>query len=444
MWIGVDDTDAREGMCTTYLALEIIEEMERNGYALLSFPRLIRLNPNIPWKTRGNGAIALRFGRGTGKLHRIGEFRGHELWVWDGEDAPPSSDVLRAVMDVVERRWIRSRDTSPGVVVARSLPSSLYWRAVRDVVWMRDVIPVLESEKALFSGINGGRGVIGAAAAIAWDQRFVTYELLTYLPESDWLRERWVDDASVAEMERRTSHTFDSYDPYQGRAVIKPSARTPVLYGIRGTSWEELVGAMGMVSSDRYDSWLIFATNQGSDDHIVDTRVCDVRPFTSCALSGRVVKNPVRIRGGHVVFAINDGTGEIHCAAYRPTGPFRDVVEALRVGDEVVVYGGVRDRPLTLNLEKMRVVSLIKLQEKVANPRCPSCERSMESIGRKGGYRCRRCGTRSEEAVYRDVERSITPGWYEVPPSARRHLAMPLALMSEQKAHGVEYEKRHK
>jgi tRNA(Ile2)-agmatinylcytidine synthase len=444
VWIGVDDTDAREGMCTTYLALEIIEEMERRGYALLSFPRLVRLNPNIPWKTRGNGAIALRFGRGVKKLHRIGEVRGREVWVWEGEDVSPSPGALRAVMGIVERRRVRSRDTSPGIVVAESMPSALYWRAVRDVVWMRDVVPVLEGEKALFSGINGGRGVIGAAAAIAWDERFVTYELLTYLPESEWFRERWVDDASVAEMERRTRRTFDSYDPYQGRAVIKPSARTPVLYGIRGTLWDELVDAMGMVSADRYESWLIFATNQGSDDHIVETRVCDVRPFTSCALYGRVVKNPVRIRGGHVIFSIDDGTGEISCAAYRPTGPFRDVVQSLRAGDEVVVYGGVRDRPLTLNLEKIRVVSLIKLRVKVANPRCPCCGKSMESIGRNSGYRCRKCGTRSEDAVYRGVKRDIAPGWYEVPPSARRHLAMPLALLSDQKLRGVEDEKRHK
>ncbi|MEM0501968.1 MAG: DNA-binding protein, partial [Thermoplasmata archaeon] len=51
MWIGVDDTDSSEGMCTTYLAPQILLKLNLD---LIGFPRLVRLNPNIPWKTRGN------------------------------------------------------------------------------------------------------------------------------------------------------------------------------------------------------------------------------------------------------------------------------------------------------------------------------------------------------------------------------------------------------
>ena len=58
--IGFDDTDSTCGRCTTHLAFKI------TGYLLngpdtefLDYPLLVRLNPNIPLKTRGNGAVCL-------------------------------------------------------------------------------------------------------------------------------------------------------------------------------------------------------------------------------------------------------------------------------------------------------------------------------------------------------------------------------------------------
>ncbi|MCK5408870.1 MAG: DNA-binding protein, partial [Candidatus Heimdallarchaeota archaeon] len=59
--IGFDDTDSLKGSCTTYLAVKIIEKIHKK-VVFLDYPRLIRNNPNIPWKTRGNGAIALSIG----------------------------------------------------------------------------------------------------------------------------------------------------------------------------------------------------------------------------------------------------------------------------------------------------------------------------------------------------------------------------------------------
>ena len=58
--IGLDDTDSRDGMCTTFLAYKIIEYLKKERVRFLDYPYLIRFNPNIPWKTRGNGAVALK------------------------------------------------------------------------------------------------------------------------------------------------------------------------------------------------------------------------------------------------------------------------------------------------------------------------------------------------------------------------------------------------
>ena len=58
--IGIDDTDSPDGMCTTFLASQIINLFKDNGIELVDYPRLIRLNPFARFKTRGNGGVALK------------------------------------------------------------------------------------------------------------------------------------------------------------------------------------------------------------------------------------------------------------------------------------------------------------------------------------------------------------------------------------------------
>src|SRR5579884_2228619 len=58
--IAFDDTDSRLGRCTTHLAFKITGRLRAMGVKLVDYPLLIRLNPNIPWKTRGNGAVCIR------------------------------------------------------------------------------------------------------------------------------------------------------------------------------------------------------------------------------------------------------------------------------------------------------------------------------------------------------------------------------------------------
>ena len=57
--VGIDDTDSPKGMCTTFLCYEIVKFLEKQEIQFMDFPYLIRFNPNIPWKTRGNGAVRL-------------------------------------------------------------------------------------------------------------------------------------------------------------------------------------------------------------------------------------------------------------------------------------------------------------------------------------------------------------------------------------------------
>ena len=56
--IGLDDTDAPGGLCTTWLGAVLARRLEAAGVPVRE-RRLVRLNPNAPFRTRGNAAIAL-------------------------------------------------------------------------------------------------------------------------------------------------------------------------------------------------------------------------------------------------------------------------------------------------------------------------------------------------------------------------------------------------
>ena len=431
--IGVDDTDSPRGLCTTYIATELIRELRE--FDLIGHPRLVRLNPNIPWKTRGNGAIALAFGRGRGRPEGAGWVAGAPVRVF--RSSWPCSADLAGVLERAERvvlanSALSERGTSPAVFVARQRPpEELYTRAVREPVLVREV------ERLLAPGVprrwvwrthGARRGLIGASAAAAWRGRRRTYELIAYRERGRWGTPRRVDYDSVLRMDRAFRTTFNNIDPVNGHVAIAPHSPCPVLMGIRATAPDELeAAAVAVDPGETVDRYLIFASNQGTDDHLQRMRVREVRPYTSPIISGVVSEPPRTLRGGHVFFRIRDATGELTCAAFEPTKEFRVVVRQLVPGDRVVACGGVHGRPLTLNLEKLRVARLASVR-RARKPVCAACGVVMRSRGRGRGYRCRRCGASAgpESATPVRVGRSLREGVYEVPKCARRHLSRPI------------------
>ncbi len=425
MWLGVDDTDSSEGMCTTHLAGDLVAAVNELGLDVIGMPRLVRLNPNVPWKTRGNGAVALHLGHGGGERTRIGDIDGARYgYARRGGDGDIEA-VLEAADAALQRRaMFDDENTNPGlVVVPGQLPAALYEQAVHGIVEQREARRMVAEAGGRCIGYKNGRGVIGAAAAVAWRPGDVTYELIAYRNGG----ERRVDTASVREMDRRFPSTFDSYDYDSGHVAITPHSPCPVLYGIRGDDASVLPAAMKHVDSSEVARWLLFETNQATDDHLQRRQVGEVEPHASVILTGTVVETPEAIEGGHIIFSLSDGDS-IDCMAYEPTKQFRDVVRQLRPGDRVTVCGGVRSSPPTVNLEKIRVHSLVPCHRKQENPVCPACGKHMKSRGRGQGYRCPICRRRAgeDDARFERVERGVQPGWYEVPVAARRHLAKPL------------------
>ncbi|HIA98132.1 MAG TPA: DNA-binding protein, partial [Marine Group III euryarchaeote] len=131
--IGIDDTDSIKGGCTTWLATEIIAELSE--FDLIGPPRLVRLNPNVPWKTRGNAAVALTFGKGVGSKTLVGEFGKEKIYMYTtGRDMEYDKHAMLERISTLVMDGSMS-DSQPGIVISDVfLPEGLYWQGVTNIV----------------------------------------------------------------------------------------------------------------------------------------------------------------------------------------------------------------------------------------------------------------------------------------------------------------------
>lgn len=405
--IGIDDTDSIEGMCTTYVGAVLKDELSRFSTVIES--RLVRLNPNIEFKTRGNASVSL------------------------GIKTLQAEKVKSLVLETVEEYAIfEDKNTNPGVVFLEgNVPQefkSIYKRALHEVVPIKDAEKTALEYGAEVHKFKNGRGIVGAIAAIGSDLNANdhTYEIIAYRHRKNWGTERKVDKDSVVQMDKKTFPlTFNNVDYKYARMLITPHSPCPVLFGIRGENPDVLNQAYSMVSpGEPVERNMLYITNQGTDAHLEEVNsIADVSPYSSVILQGTVAGEPKTITGGHVIFSLSDRQGTIDCAAYEPTGDFRWIVRELKPYDEVKVSGGVKSD--TINLEKMEVLKLADISRE-ENPLCPSCNARMESAGKHQGFRCKRCKTDADAKVKTHIERKLENKIYQVAPNAMRHLSKPL------------------
>ena len=419
MHIGIDDTDSTRNGCTTYIAALLVEKLEKLRARFIDYPNLIRLNPNVPWKTRGNGALCLRF-----------EFE-EEL----------EASVKEAAIGLVEENSdLNFKGTDPGIVFlkSRQIPEELKAfakNAETGIVTLKEATKLISKFRGEALGFNTCRGIIGALAAIGETlEGDHTYELIAYRAKENRGSKRRVDEDSIFEMDRLMQpYTFNNVDLEKRRVIITPRGPDPILLGIRGETPETVKKAFTMVKSlEPVERWVVFRTNQGTDAHLSRASTLnELKPYSSVIARGVVSRNPHLVPVRHVIFSIKDSTNEVDCAAYEPTGDLRKVAKELVEGDEVEVYGAVRRRQkgkcLTLNLEKINILTLASHVTN-RNPKCQSCGKRLESMGKGQGYRCKKCGTRHSAAkkVAGTAERRVKLGLYITATRSQRHLTKPL------------------
>jgi len=406
--IGLDDTDSRElGMCTTYLATRVAERLAAAG-GDVHRRLLVRLNPAVEHKTRGNAALALH------------------------ADVDPDTAFDVAAAELDDLAAVTDDRTSPGLVVASGragdVPDAVAAfarRAVREFHDRNAAIDLLDEVGYRHRGWQGGRGRIGALAAVGAWAAFEewTYEHISYRQFDRCGTPREVDEASVFDAAEAGYPTvWDTVDRVEDETVCVPSAPGPILHGVRGDDSEAVREVAAAIDSEPVERAATFLTNQGTDAHLRPGSVGDLRDGHAYRVDGVVATDPETRRGGHVFVDLRGDGDTLPCVAFEPTKRFRDRVRRLRVGDRLTVCGEVADG--TLKLEKFAVRDLVDTDRVV--PDCPACGRRMESAGRDQGYRCRDCGEQRAEKAERPLDRDLEPGWYEVPPCARRHVAKPL------------------
>jgi tRNA(Ile2)-agmatinylcytidine synthase len=236
--------------------------------------------------------------------------------------------------------------------------------------------------------------------------------------------------------------TYNNLDE-KGKPLITPRGPDPVLYGVRGETPKAVFESKEMIKAlEPVERWMICRTNQGTDQHFGEpVTVTELRAYNPAVVHGFVDSIPETIEGGHVFFKLRDETGSVTCAAYEPTGAFREIVRKLRPGDEVTTYSGVslHEDECTLNLEKL-VIHTVSSEYVKVKPKCPECGGSTESMGRDQGLRCKKCGYHSLELVEDTVtmKRNLVPGIYLPDRSAHRHLTKPYERYGREKTLRVE------
>ncbi|AFZ73625.1 tRNA(Ile)(2)-agmatinylcytidine synthase [Natronobacterium gregoryi] len=406
--VGIDDTDSRErGMCTTYVAREVAKRLRRDR-ASVGRLFLVRLNPAVEYKTRGNAALAIETDCDPDRALEV------------------AGDRLESLAETADER------TNPGLVVAdtdvESVPedvAGLADRAIREELTIAEAVDRIDRHGYRSWHAGNGRGRIGALAAIGAPQALEewTYEQISYRDPDRWGTPRMVDEESVfTAADWGYPEAWDTVDRGEDEAVCVPHTPGPILYGIRGDDPETVWKTADRIDGEPVHASQLFVTNQGTDAHLQNGTIDEAHDDRAYRLEGRVTTDPETRQGGHVFFELAGEESRLECAAFEPTKRFRDRVRSLRVGDRITACGELSDG--TLKLEKFAVRELVRTE--LATPICPGCERTMESAGRDQGYRCRDCKTTAKAKREVDVERDLETGWYEVPPCARRHIAKPL------------------
>ena len=408
--ISIDDVDSPFGGCTTHFAGILLKRISARA-ALADYPLLIRLNPAIPWKTRGNAAVVIRI-------------------VYEGDPR----DLLEEVSGLAEEYTSAEAPSPgkyPGVAILVGRPwrprlRSLYIRALKDVVTRDTALRVAEKEGVL---VWGGRGVIGALSSIAalapWDD--YSFELIAYRrPESRG--ERCVDYSRLVELEASSRPcTYNNFDPIGRRVTATPRGPDPVLAGFRGDCPDDLIRMLNSLC-EKPHFWVMYRSNQHTDVHA--RRLDSLRPYKTGVIEVVVEGKPRVISGGHVIVPVRTPEGSpVDVAFYRETDPLNRVSRELRPGDRLRVLGSIRPytpggRPV-MAAQKLWVLGVSNSYITAAQL-CPRCGRRMKSKGGALDY-CPRCGYVARKMRRRiPLARSLLPGEYTPREGNIPHLVKPL------------------
>jgi len=399
-------------MCTTFLAYKIVEYLKKERVKFLDYPYLIRFNPNIPWKTRGNGAVALKIR--TNK---------------------PES-IKKNIIQFIRKYSAIEDGANPGLVFYQNEKIPLHFTEFGRQALFRLINRNKAKEFASKNGLESfylgnGQGLVGAIGAIGYGFDDYTFELISYRNESNFGKKREIFKDSVKKMQDLTyPGTFNSFDEEKNRILIAPHGPDPVFFGIRGEDINSVIYGKSLVHSpEKLNGYMVFRTNQGTGAHLKnELDVYNLKTFSSGYIIGKVSDVPKVNVGGHVFFSIIKNDQLIECAMYKPTR-LTKIASKMIKGDVIKVGGGVRKatkiHQRILNVEFLEVLRLEK-NLKTVNPLCRTCNKRTKSKGKNQGFECVKCKKTFSNKTFEEIPREIECRLYVPALSAHRHLTRPM------------------
>ena len=413
--IGFDDTDSISGKCTTNLAFKIVSELtNEKGVTFIDYPLLVRLNPNIPWKTRGNGAVCIRI-----KTNR-------------------SEQIIEFLLKILKSESDLLNGANPGLAIfeGESIPFSLRQfsgRAMNNVVKMEEAEKLAAQLSVQIFKFGQGLGIIGAMASIgSLLEGDHTYEAIAYRKEECLGSPRMLDKSKVSKVDINTYPlTFNCYDKIHDRILIAPHGPDPVFCGIRGEDPQIVINSLhDVMPTERLEGYMVFRTNQGTNMHLQnELSQSEIRTHRAGYVRCVVTKKPITIRGGHVMFEVSDfSNNKYPVAVYEPTG-LGNIASKLLEGDNIDIGVGVSmNTPHSTNILNVEYLSILKISKEIVNinPTCDRCGKRMKSEGKNKGFQCKICGDKKSSKISVTNTRDIQLGMYLPYSKAHRHLTKPL------------------
>ncbi len=417
--IGLDDFDSPFGMCTTYAGAILANMLDNMEIEFMDYPLLVRLNPNVPFKTRGNASIGLRLRVESERLNSLKEL------------------VLKSLERMSHSFFGKTRTSIVFYITEKyAIDSSItktYRDALRSIVSLSGIVDrvgkiryghleVYSADKSI------PRGMIGALGAIGCVLEDYTYELIAYRTPDKIGCPREINVNSVVSMDKKYwPRIFDSVEG--DRLLISPTGPDPVLFGIRGDFPDLLLDAFKMIKHEDISLWCIFRTNQATAAHIKPIKnVNAIRPYETILIKTKILEVK-RIKDKVLVKSTADGK-IVESYIYRLQRKLQHHALELRYGDEISLVLAVTHWFPDKIVGNVEEFIPLKISERIIyrNPPCPICSARMKKKSKEELY-CRRCGLRIRSTYKVAIsirDRYIkTKHRYVSPPRAHRHLTLP-------------------
>ena len=441
--LSFDDIDTLRGGCTTHFATKIIKIFLSRGWKLEDFPRLVRLNPDIPWKTRGNASIAIVLSNENYNIYLddIKNLIHTELVSYISSNYPVAGHSQPTFI-VADFDYILLKSEFFKDIYRKAIKSTLNVNVIREKT--AKIIEDGIGKRIFIESVLGDRGIVGSLASIGYlfEEGDYTFELLAYKKEDEKAKENGNLNAIYSYfLENEDISTFGNIDTYSKKTIITPHGPDPVLFGLRGDNPLVLVTVFKELQTlyeNLIDDWMIFKSNQGTDihhqnlDHLVENPL-----YSQIEVLIFKLKKKEVLPSGHYIFKmVTSGydsllASDMELACYKEALKMREVLEKIEGECLLLLNGNIRPNletsTITLNLEKSYVI-LLKTNLLTVKIICPRCLNLLESMGREKGLRCRKCGYRVQvrDNLKISLNKDLVTTVLHEPPMYQRHLTKPL------------------